>query len=180
MKHTRTRDTAPTSTGGWTAEDGYGVLTETKLALKRIAAVTRPFWLIGILFLVIVAAFIFGADFGYRKQYPGYKSLQDSFPWWWWPAFIGLSLLAYSVSRLFVVAGLLLGTLMMLAPFLLLFATDLHRVVGMFSWPFWVLYFVGTGSLLFPAGMVGIDTALKTFRDRSKTRQGRETDRGTS
>lgn len=139
-------------------------MTEMKLGLKRFVVRLRPFWLFGLLLLVIVTALLLGADFEYEKKVRGYKSLQDSFPGWWWPALLGLSLMAYAVSRLSAIAGLLLGILMMLIPFLLLFATDLHKVLEALPWPFWLLYFVGTGSLLFPAGKIGIDEALRRLR----------------
>jgi len=164
MKSTPARKASPHSSEGWTAANGYGALTETKLALKRFVAWMRAYWLLGLLLLVIVAAILLGADFDYEKKYNGYKSLQDSFPWWWWPTLIGLSLMAYAVSRLSAIAGLLFGILMMLTPFLLLFATDFHKVLEAFPWPFWLLYFVGTGSLLFPAGKIGIDEALRRLR----------------
>lgn len=153
-----------THTDSWSAANGYGFMTESKLALKRFAAIPRFYWLIGILFLVIVATVLLGGDFSFEKHHDGYKSLQDSFPWWWWPVFLGLCSIAYAVSRLFAIAGLLLGTLMVLTPFILPFVTDLHKVLNAFSWPLWLLYFVGTGSLLIPAGKVGIDEALKKLR----------------
>ena len=168
MKITWLRKSSTHADESWSATNGYGFMTESKLVLKRLTTMPRFYWLIGILFLVIVATFLLGGDFSFEKHHSnGYKSLQDSFPWWWWPVFLGLCLIAYTVSRFSAIAGFLLGTLMLLTPFILPFVTDLHKVLNAFSWPLWLLYFVGIGSLFIPAGKVGIDEALKKLRKDS-------------
>lgn len=123
--------------------------------------------LLAILGVLLVTALALDADIFYVLHSNAYRTtLNDSFPAWWWPALIGLSLVAYALARASAVLGLFVGAGLIATPFVFPFVTDFHVVLEAFSWPIWLLYLVGTGSLLFPAGMVAIRESLRKLAQR--------------
>ncbi len=132
--------------------------------------------LLAILGVLLITALALDADIFYVLHSNAYRTtLNDSFPAWWWPALIGLSLVAYAVARASAVLGLFVGAGLIATPFVFPFVTDFHVVLEAFSWPIWLLYLVGTGSLLFPAGMVAIQESLRKLAKKANEQMGSDT-----